>query len=66
MIIEKFKGLIDFNFVALNLIIAFVLFFIDKRALNQKGLEKERKIVVGLSVALVIIGPLAYILTLVL
>ncbi|NBI06238.1 CLC_0170 family protein [Senegalia massiliensis] len=64
--IEKFKGLIDFYFVILTVIVAFVLFFIDAHKLNKKGLEKERKIAIVLSVALIIIGPFMYILSVIL
>lgn len=64
--IEKFKGLIDFYFVILTVIVAFVLFFIDANKLNQKGLEKEKKIARVLSVILIIVGPFMYILSLIL
>ncbi|MBS4537023.1 hypothetical protein GOQ27_01030 [Clostridium sp. D2Q-11] len=66
MLIEKFKGLIDFYFVLLTLVLAFVLFFIDANDLKKKGLKKERKIVVGLSIALAVIGPLTYIISIIL
>lgn len=66
MLIERFKGLIDYYFLILTLIVAFVLFFVDAKALKNKGLDKERKLVVRLSIALVIIGPLTYILSIIL
>jgi len=64
--IEKFKGLIDFYFVILTVIVAFVLFFVDSNKLDKKGLEKERKIAITLSVILIIVGPFMYILSLIL
>ncbi|MBS4535140.1 hypothetical protein GOQ29_05840 [Clostridium sp. D2Q-14] len=63
---EKLKEIVDLYFLILNLIIAFLLFFIDRKTLEEKGLVKEKKVVVGLSIALVTIGPLVYILTMVL
>lgn len=61
--IDKFKELIDFYFVILTIIVAFVLFFIDATNLKKKGLKKERKLAVALSIILVIMGPFLYILS---
>lgn len=61
--IDKFKEMIDFYFVILTLIIAFVLYFIDATNLKKKGLEKERKIAIVMSIVLSIMGPFIYILS---
>ncbi|MGO1652071.1 CLC_0170 family protein [Senegalia sp. (in: firmicutes)] len=64
--IDRFKELIDFYFVILTLLVAFVLFFIDSTNLDKKGLKKEKKIAIALSVIMLIMGPFLYILSIVL
>ncbi|MGO1371723.1 MAG: CLC_0170 family protein [Senegalia sp. (in: firmicutes)] len=64
--IDRFKELIDFYFVILTLLVAFVLFFMDSINLDKKGLKKEKKIAIALSVIMLIMGPFLYILSIVL
>jgi len=64
--IDRFKELIDFYFVILALVVAFVLFFIDSANLKKKGLKRERKIALTLSIILLVMGPFLYILSVVL
>lgn len=66
MIIEKLKSLVDIYFVFLMLFAAFVLFFIDSKNLQNKGLKKESKIAEILSLVILVIGPLSYIVLLIL
>ncbi|MGO1370007.1 CLC_0170 family protein [Senegalia sp. (in: firmicutes)] len=64
--IDRFKELIDFYFVILTLLVAFVLFFIDSTNLDKKGLKKEKKIAITLSIIMLVMGPVLYILSVVL
>ena len=60
VIIEKFKGIVDYNFILLIVGIGIVTLFLDVRWLNKKNAPNEAKLSKVIGVTYIIVGPVLY------
>lgn len=60
VIIEKLKGIVDYNFVLLVVGIGIVTLFLDVRWLREQNVPKEAKIAKVIGITYIIAGPVLY------
>jgi len=60
VILEKLKGIVDYNFILLVVGIGIVTLFLDVRWLNKKDVPKEAKLAKVIGITYIIVGPILY------
>lgn len=60
VIIEKLKGIVDYNFILLVVGIGIVTLFLDVRWLKKQNVPKEAKLAKVIGITYIIAGPVLY------
>ena len=62
IIIEKFKGIIDFYVIFMFVIIGIITLVTDVRWLKEKNRDKDLKIAKMLGITYIVLGPLLFLI----
>ena len=63
IIMEKFKGIVDYYVVLMFVIIGIITLVTDVRWLKEKERDKDIKIAKGIGFSYIVIGPLLFLIT---